>query len=165
MLSEKTHNGFSTMIEQRWSTRMAACCLDVILFSFHAIPTDLFPYTCCFFYQTFSSCPHGRCFTLMAQCFSISAWITSMMSITSCFYVYVRPIPEEGQAEYPREGFGYISRQVAVKEPPSYTQCVWYEKSEMEEFFQGDSMWNAGKAMSFLAMLIGFVVMCTVLCT
>lgn len=87
------------------------------------------------------------------------------MSITSCFYVYVRPIPEEGQVEYQREGFGYISRQVAVKEPAAYTQCAWYTKSEMDEFFSGDSMWAAGKAMSFLAMLIGFIVMCTVLCT
>ncbi|KAL3924921.1 MAG: hypothetical protein SGARI_005940 [Bacillariaceae sp.] len=87
------------------------------------------------------------------------------MSITSCFYVFVRPIPEEGQPELPREGFGYISRQIGVNEPPAYRQCAWYDASEKAEFFQGDGMWNAGKAMSILAAGVGFVVMCITVCT
>jgi len=85
--------------------------------------------------------------------------------VTSCFYIFVRPIPEEGQPELPREGFGYISRQIGVGEPPAYRQCAWYEQSEREEFFQGDAMWQAGRAMSLLAVGIGFVVMCIILCT
>lgn len=109
------------------------------------------------------SCPHGRCFTVLAQCFTISSWICSLTAITSCFYVYVRPIPEEGQPELPREGFGYISRQVGVLEPPSYRQCVFYEKDEKEMFFDG--MWRAGKAMSLLACGIGGIVMAIVMCT
>ena len=87
------------------------------------------------------------------------------MSVTSCFYIFVRPIPEEGQPELPREGFGYISRQIGVDEPPAYRQCAWYDQSEREEFFKGDSMWQAGRAMSLLAVGIGFIVMCIVLCT
>jgi hypothetical protein len=85
------------------------------------------------------------------------------MAITSCFYIYVRPIPEEGQPELPREGFGYISRQVGVMEPPSYRECVFYSGDEKEEYF--DSMWRAGKAMSLMACGIGGIVMCIVLCT
>ena len=109
-----------------------------------------------------SSCPHGRCFTVLAQCFTISSWVCSLVAITSCFYVYVRPIPEEGQPEFAREGFGYISRQVGVLEPPNYRQCVFYEKEEKEMFFDG--MWRAGKAMSLLACGIGGIVMCVILC-
>jgi hypothetical protein len=85
------------------------------------------------------------------------------MAITSCFYIYVRPIPEEGQPELPREGFGYISRQVGVLEPPNYRQCVWYSSEEKDEYF--DSMWRAGKAMSLLACGIGGIVMCILMCT
>jgi len=85
------------------------------------------------------------------------------MAITSCFYIYVRPIPEEGQPELPREGFGYISRQVGVLEPPNYRQCVWYSGEEKDEYF--DSMWRAGKAMSLLACGIGGIVMCVLMCT
>jgi hypothetical protein len=124
---------------------------------------------CTFFFTNFllccSSCPHGRCFTVLAQCFAVGSWITSVLSVTSCFYVFVRPIPEEGEPELPREGFGYISRQVGVQEPPAYRQCAWYERSEKEDFFAGDGMWNAGKAMSLLAVGIGFVAMCITLCT
>ncbi|KAG7340875.1 hypothetical protein IV203_024418 [Nitzschia inconspicua] len=110
------------------------------------------------------SCPHGRCFTVLAQCFAVGSWITSVLSVTSCFYIFLRPIPEEGEPELPREGFGYISRQVGVQEPPAYRQCAWYERDE-KELFRGDGMWNAGKAMSLLAVGVGFVVMCLVLCT
>mmetsp|Transcript_5312 Transcript_5312/g.11149 ORF Transcript_5312/g.11149 Transcript_5312/m.11149 type:complete len:635 (+) Transcript_5312:1093-2997(+) len=110
------------------------------------------------------SCPHGRCFTFLAQCFVIAAWVTSVVSMTSCFYVYVRPIPEEGMPEMPREGFGWISRQVKVKEPPSYgKQCAFYSAEERGEYF--DAMWNTGFAMSVLAVAIGLVVMSIVMCT
>ncbi len=77
----------------------------------------------------------------------------------------MRPIPEEGEPEMPRVGLGYISRQIGVMEPPVYRQCTWYDPGEKDDFFQGDGMWNAGKAMSFLAAGVGFVVMCVVLCT
>jgi hypothetical protein len=110
----------------------------------------------------FSSCPHGRCFTVLAQCFTISSWVSSLMAITTCFYIYIRPIPEEGEPELPREGFGYISRQVGVMQPPAYRQCVWYEDGEKEMF---DGMWRAGKAMSLLACGVGGIVMCIVMCT
>ena len=109
------------------------------------------------------SCPHGRCFTILAQCFTISSWVCSLMAITSCFYIYIRPIPEEGQPELPREGFGYISRQDGVLEPPNYRQCVWYTGDEKDEYF--DAMWRAGKAMSLLACGIGGIVMCILMCT
>mmetsp|Transcript_57389 Transcript_57389/g.140064 ORF Transcript_57389/g.140064 Transcript_57389/m.140064 type:complete len:374 (-) Transcript_57389:172-1293(-) len=109
------------------------------------------------------SCPHGRCYTVLAQCFTVSSWVTSLMAITSCFYVMVRPIPEEGMPELPREGFGYISRQVMVQEPPAYRQCTWYDRDDKDLYF--DSMWNAGKAMGLLACGIGGIVMCLVLCT
>lgn len=111
------------------------------------------------------SCPHGRCFTVLAQCFTISSWVTSLMAITSCYYMYVRPIPLEGEQELPREGFGYISRQTGVLEPPSYRQCVFYTGDEKDEYFSGDGMWRAGKAMSLLACGVGGVVMCIVMCT
>ena len=67
--------------------------------------------------------------------------------------MYVRPIPEEGEPELPREGFGYISRQVGILEPPNYRQCVFWEREEKQFYF--DSMWRAGKAMSLLAVGIG----------
>jgi hypothetical protein len=79
--------------------------------------------------------------------------------------MYVRPVPEEGLPEAPREGFGYISRGVAVLEPASYKECVFYSKDEMTEYFDSDSMWRAGKAMSMLATGVGFIVMCTIMCT
>jgi hypothetical protein len=50
-------------------------------------------------------------------------------------------------------------------EPPAYRQCAWYDPGEKAEFFRGDGMWNAGKAMSLLAVGVGFIVMCVVLCT
>ncbi len=77
--------------------------------------------------------------------------------------MYVRPIPEEGQPELPREGFGYISRQVGVLEPPNYRECVFWDGAEKELYF--DSMWRAGKAMSLLACGIGGIVMGIVMCT
>jgi hypothetical protein len=85
------------------------------------------------------------------------------MCITSCMFIYVRPIPEEGQPELPREGFGYISRQVGILEPPSYRECVFYSPDEKDEYF--DSMWKAGKAMSLLATGVGFIVMMVIMCT
>jgi hypothetical protein len=87
------------------------------------------------------------------------------MAITSCYYIYVRPIPQEGEEELPREGFGYISRQTGVLEPPSYRQCVFYSGDEKDEYFSGDGMWRAGKAMALLACGIGGIVMCIVMCT
>lgn len=110
------------------------------------------------------SCPHGRCFTVLAQFFAIGSWICSMMALTSCFYVYVRPIPEEGEVELPKEGFGWLSRQIEVGEPPAYgKQCAWYTAGERAMYF--DSMWNAGFAMSLITCLLGLVVMSTVMCT
>ena len=85
------------------------------------------------------------------------------MCITSCYWMYVRPIPEEGQPELPKEGFGYISRGAGSLEPANYRSCVFYSSDEKSEYF--DSMWRAGKAMSIMATLIGFVVMCAVMCT
>ena len=110
------------------------------------------------------SCPHGRCFTVLAQFFAVGSWVTSMMALTSCFYVSVRPIPEEGMPEMPKEGFGWISRQIEVMEPAAYgKQCTWYTAEERELYF--DSMWNAGFAMSIITVLLGVVVMSIVLCT
>lgn len=110
------------------------------------------------------SCPHGRCFTILAQAFAIGSWVTSMMALTSCFYINVRPIPEEGELELPKEGFGWISRQIEVMEKPAYgKQCAWYTAEERSLYF--DSMWNAGFAMAVITCLLGLVVMSTVLCT
>lgn len=110
------------------------------------------------------SCPHGRCFTVLAQGFAIGSWITSMLALTSCFYISVRPIPEEGEAEQPKEGFGWMSRQIEVMQDPAYgKQCVWYTAEERSLYF--DSMWNAGFAMALIACILGLVVMSTVLCT
>ena len=47
--------------------------------------------------------------------------------------MYVRPIPEEGQAELPKEGFGYISRAAGPLEPTNYRQCVFYDNDEKDE--------------------------------
>lgn len=77
--------------------------------------------------------------------------------------MYVRPIPEEGEPELPREGFGYIARQIKVMEPPNYRQCVFWEADEKDLYF--DDMWRAGKAMSLLAVGIGAIVMIVVSCT
>jgi hypothetical protein len=85
------------------------------------------------------------------------------MALSSCFYMYVRPIPDEGEPEQPREGFGFMSRQAKLQEPPSYSECVYWVSDEKDLYF--DSMWKAGKAMSMLAVGIGFVVMCIVVCT
>lgn len=63
----------------------------------------------------------------------------------------------------PKEGFGYISRQVGLMEPPSYRQCVWYDGEEKDEYF--DTMWRAGKAASLLACGVGGVIMCILMCT
>jgi len=110
------------------------------------------------------SCPHGRCFTVLAQSFAIASWIFSVIAFTSCFYVFVRPIPQEGQPEMPKEGFGWITRQIKVMEPPAYgKQCAWYSREERDEYF--DSMWNAGFAMAAISVTLGGVVMSLVLCT
>ena len=87
-----------------------------------------------------------------------------MMALTSCFYVSVRPIPEEGAIEEPKEGFGWLSRQIEVMEPPAYgKQCAWYTAEERSMYF--DSMWNAGLAMALITCVLGLVVMSIVLCT
>jgi hypothetical protein len=85
------------------------------------------------------------------------------MALSSCFYMYVRPIPAEGEPEQPREGFGFMSRQAKVQEPPSYSDCVYWDSDEKDVYF--DSMWKAGKAMGMLAVGVGFIVMCIVVCT
>lgn len=110
------------------------------------------------------SCPHGRCFTVLAQFFAIASWITSVVALTSCFYVSVRPIPGDGEVEMPKEGFGWISRQIEVMEPPAYgKQCAWYTSEERALYFDG--MWNAGFAMAVVSVLLGLVVVSIVLCT
>jgi len=109
------------------------------------------------------SCPHGRCFTVLAQCFTVSSWVSSFLAVTSCFYMYVRPIPAEGEAEQPKEGFGFLARQAKLQEPPSYSDCVYWDGEETDEYF--DSMWKAGKAMGIIAVGVGFIVMCIVMCT
>jgi hypothetical protein len=101
----------------------------------------------------------------MTQCFTIGAFITSVMAITGCAAMYVRPIPEEGLPEAPRVGFGFISREVAVLEPANYQGCVFYSQDEMGDYFDGDSVWRAGKAMSMMATGVGFIVMSTIMCT
>jgi len=100
---------------------------------------------------------------VLAQCFTIASWIVSVMAASSCFYMYVRPIPLENEEEKPREGFGYYAKQAEVLESPTYQQCVGWDSEEADEYF--DSMWNAGKAMGTIAVIVGFVVMCIVICT
>lgn len=64
----------------------------------------------------------------------------------------------------PKEGFGWITRQIKVMEPPAYgKQCAWYSREERDEYF--DSMWNAGFAMAAISVTLGIVVMSLVLCT
>jgi len=109
------------------------------------------------------SCPHGRCFTMLAQCFTVASWVSSFLAVTSCFYMYVRPIPAEGEPEQPKEGFGFLARQAKLQEPPSYSECVYWDGEESEAYF--DSMWRAGKAMGIIAVGVGFIVMCIVMCT
>jgi len=109
------------------------------------------------------SCPHGRCFTVLAQCFTVSSWVSSFLAVTSCFYMYVRPIPAEGEPEQPKEGFGFLARQAKLQEPPSYSECVYWDGEETDDYF--DSMWIAGKAMGIIAVGVGFIVMCIVMCT
>jgi hypothetical protein len=100
----------------------------------------------------------------LAQAFAVGAWITSMMALTSCYYISVRPIPEEGAPEMPKEGFGWISRQVEIMEPPAYGKhCTWYTAEERSLYF--DSMWNAGFAMAVISVILGLVVMSITLCT
>lgn len=114
-------------------------------------------------FSRFSSCPHGRCFTVLAQCFTVSSWVSSFLAVTSCFYMYVRPIPAEGEPEQPKEGFGFLARQAKLQEPPSYSECVYWDGEETDDYF--DSMWIAGKAMGIIAVGVGFIVMCIVMCT
>jgi hypothetical protein len=117
-------------------------------------------------YDIYGPCsfPHGRCFTLMAQMFAIGSLITSSMALTSCFYVSVQPIPKEGEVELPKEGFGWLARQIKIKEPPSYgKECVFYSNEERSMYF--DSMWNSGYSMALIAVLLGSIIMCIVLCT
>eukprot|EP00531_Pseudo-nitzschia_arenysensis_P019186 CAMPEP_0116137260 /NCGR_PEP_ID=MMETSP0329-20121206/12158_1 /TAXON_ID=697910 /ORGANISM="Pseudo-nitzschia arenysensis, Strain B593" /LENGTH=327 /DNA_ID=CAMNT_0003632173 /DNA_START=323 /DNA_END=1306 /DNA_ORIENTATION=- len=87
-----------------------------------------------------------------------------MLALTSCFYISVRPIPQEGEPEAPKEGFGWLSRQIEVMEPPAYgKQCAWYTAEERSLYF--DSMWNTGMAMALISCILGVVVMSVVLCT
>jgi hypothetical protein len=101
----------------------------------------------------------------MTQCFTIAAFVTSVMAITSCAAMYVRPIPEEGLPEAPRVGFGFISREIGVLEPASYQGCVFYSKDEIVDYFEGDSVWKVAKAMGMLTTGVGFLVMSTIMCT
>ena len=117
-------------------------------------------------YDIYGPCsyPHGRCFTIMAQLFSIGSFITSTMALTSCLYVYVQPIPIEGQVELPKEGFGFLSRQIKIKEPPSYGKsCVFYTANERSMYF--DSMWNTGYTMAMFSVIIGIFIMVITLST
>ena len=110
------------------------------------------------------SCPHGRCYTILAQAFAVGSFVTSTMALTSCFYVSVRPIPLENEIEFPKEGFGWLSRQMKVMEPPSYgQQCVFYSSNEREQYF--DSMWNSGFAMALISVVLGSIAMSIILCT
>jgi len=77
--------------------------------------------------------------------------------------MYVRPIPAEGEPEQPKEGFGFLSRQAKLQEPPSYSECVYWDGEESDVYF--DSMWKAGKAMGIIAVGVGFIVLCIVMCT
>ena len=100
----------------------------------------------------------------MAQLFSIGSFITSTMALTSCLYVYVQPIPIEGQVELPKEGFGFLSRQIKIKEPPSYGKsCVFYTANERSMYF--DSMWNTGYTMAMFSVIIGIFIMVITLST
>ena len=58
-----------------------------------------------------------------------------------------------------------MSREVAVGESPDFKQCVWYTREERQEYFDGDAMWKTGKALSMLAAIVGFGIVCGILCT
>jgi len=119
-------------------------------------------------YDIYGPCsfPHGTCYTLLAQCFALGSFVFSTLALTSCFYVSVRPIPVEGEIELPKEGFGWLTRQIKVAEPPSYgKQCVYYSPEERETYFAGDAMWNSGYAMAFISVTLGVITMCVLFTT
>jgi len=119
-------------------------------------------------YDIYGPCsfPHGTCYTLLAQCFALGSFVFSTLALTSCFYVSVRPIPVEGEIELPKEGFGWLTRQVKVAEPPSYgKQCAYYDPEEREAYFGGDAMWNSGYAMACISVTLGVITMCVLFTT
>merc|ERR1719491_1495203 len=61
----------------------------------------------------------------------------------------------EGDIELPKEGFGWLTRQIKVAEPPSYgKQCVYYSSEERNTYFTGDAMWNTGYVMAIISVTL-----------
>jgi hypothetical protein len=61
----------------------------------------------------------------------------NMYVIMSCFFYNItelNPITGEPMPSTKR-GYGMMARQISYGEVPSYMQCVYYPKEEMDELF------------------------------
>ena len=97
-----------------------------------------------------SFCSRRPCFAVSIQCLLIWALLSSLAFLYSCSWIFVRPIPEEGEPELPKTAFGYYGREAGMLEPPDYSygglNCVYYGKDDKATYFDSTS-WHVGEVL------------------
>jgi uncharacterized membrane protein YgcG len=83
----------------------------------------------------------------------------NMYVIMSCFFYNITELhPTTGEAmPSSKRGYGMMARQISYGEEPSYMQCVYYPKEEIDELF--DPWMNSAKTFAFAAAILAFVSM------
>jgi len=111
--------------------------------------------------------PYGCVYTSIAQLFLVMAWSLSLVTISSCYFVNARPIPEEGEPTLGFFGYGLFVREGGGTENVGtnrvFSKCGRYSDFQYDQHVE--AAWVFGTIFGVFAFLIGGTVTLIVLTT
>ena len=103
------------------------------------------------------SYPYGCAPTSLAQLLLIVAWATSVLTISSCYFLQARPIPDDGDPERLYQGYGFLTLE-GGGEGDTFFRCGRYTDFEQDQHI--DTWWQLSTALAFFACIVGgFIVL------
>ncbi|CAB9498667.1 expressed unknown protein [Seminavis robusta] len=114
------------------------------------------PLCCVFDLRRPCSCPHGKCYTIMAVILAVVAFVSGIFSIRHCFFfqVQLQNLETGEPIEFTMRGYGYFSREIEPGEEPDYQNCRAYTVLEEQETFN-DWWFHYGQFFNTLALALG----------
>lgn len=106
--------------------------------------------------------PYGWKPTSLAQLLIVVAWTTSLLTISSCYMIEARPIPEENDPPRISLGYGFLSLE-GGGESETFFKCGRYTDFEQEQHI--DAWWQVATAFAFFACIIGGIISLVLLST
>jgi hypothetical protein len=130
------------------------------LIQLHSFQRPLYIYS--IRYDTIYSYPYGCMHTSIAQIMIIVAWSLSLLTISSCYFVNARPIPEDNAVSLSFLGYGFMVTE-GGGDGEVFGKCGRYSDFQQEQHIE--VAWQFATAFGFLAILIGGLVALILLTT